>query len=214
MNTTIKRPANTNIKLPTNTKLLESQDKQRREELHRLLDQELIDELGFCRPMLTGTIVPDDARAGFYIGSAFHKVTRTDWATWCYKRAIYQYPTHETLELVAKLTASANHALEIGAGNGHLGRLLGVRMSDSGIQDTPEYVAYYKTLGQEGTKPPSCVERLEALEAVRRYNPTTVIGAWITHKWKQLMVSGHINGVEEEAILAHPSVETYIHLGN
>lgn len=166
------------------------------------LDQLLLTEEGFCRPVPAASIT--------------NNILRMDWIAWCYRHAIYQYPTLETINVLQGLTYMypPEDILEIGAGNGHVGKLLGCRMTDSGIQDTHSYRKYYKSLGQSATCPPPCVERIEAIAAVRKYKPRAVIGCWITHAWKDGMRTGHLNGVEEELILAEPSVVKYIHLGN
>lgn len=130
---------------------------------------------------------------------------------WCVKRGVYQYPTEELLEWLSQQTAG-RRAIEICAGNGAIGRALGIVTTDSYMQTTPEIADYYNSLGQTPIMPPPDVLKLDANEAVERYEPDVVIGAWVTELWQPGDRMGSVWGVDELAILNR--VATYIHIGN
>lgn len=119
---------------------------------------------------------------------------------WCVKRGVYQYPTEELLEWLSQQTAG-RRAIEICAGNGAIGRALGIVTTDSYMQTTPEIADYYNSLGQTPIMPPPDVLKLDANEAVERYEPDVVIGAWVTELWQPGDRMGSVWGVDELAIL-------------
>lgn len=123
---------------------------------------------------------------------------------------IYVLPTLELIEwLKVNIIGSA---IEIGAGNGAIGRALGVPITDSKLQDSPEIKAFYEAFNQPTMKYPGDVEQMDAIEAIDKYSPDTVIGAFITHKFKPGMENGNMFGVEEELVLK--KVKKYINIGN
>lgn len=132
-------------------------------------------------------------------------------SAWCVRRSRYLVPTSE---LIGWLTEQigGRHAIEIGAGMGDLGRALMIPMTDSYIQTSPALRDYYALLGQPIVSPPESVIRLEALDAVAKFKPRVVIGAWITQLYRDGDAEGSAFGVDEETIIEQ--VETYIHIGN
>ena len=132
--------------------------------------------------------------------------------SYCCVHAIYQIPTLELLEWLDAEIPDKQNALEIGAGHGDLGRILGIHSTDSHIHTRPEIRAWYAAGGQKTTIPLPRVEKLDANAAVTKYNPTIVFGSWIT----QYGLDGRASmyGVHEWEILRHPSVRRYIIIGN
>ena len=124
--------------------------------------------------------------------------------------ARYVFPTVELIDWLRQRIGT-RRALEIGAGQGDLGRLLGIPMVDNFCQQRPEVKAYYAAFHQVPTFPPVEVERMDAVEAVKKYRPQVVIGAFITHKFRG-GAAGNEHGPVEEDIIAN--CETYIHIGN
>jgi hypothetical protein len=143
-----------------------------------------------------------------------------DWMTlrlWCHHRAYYSLPTSETVERLRAIIGDRD-AIEVGAGNGVYGRALGIPMTDSWCQTLPDVALMYMMSRQPTIKYPADVERLDAVAAVRKYNPKVVVGAWVTH-WIDPNLppppgGGNMYGLREDLILDHPSVETYIVVGN
>lgn len=123
---------------------------------------------------------------------------------------IYVMPTSELIEWLAQNIIG--NAIEIGAGNGAIARTLGIPITDSRMQEDPDVAFYYQQLKQPTIKYPDDVEKLNYTNAIKKYNPDTVIGAYITHKWRDDLQSGNYKGVREEEILK--KVKRYINIGN
>jgi hypothetical protein len=130
---------------------------------------------------------------------------------WCVKRAVYQYPTEELIDFLRQQIAG-RRAIEVCAGNGAIGRALGIPMTDSYMQLIPAIRAYYKALKQAVIAPPPDVQKFTANEAVKHFKPEVVIGAWVTELYQEGKSDGSEFGVDEMEILK--SVKTYIHVGN
>lgn len=134
---------------------------------------------------------------------------------WCYANARYGLVT---TELVAWLRTiiDGRHAIEVGAGCGDLGFHLGIHMTDSSVQTSPEMRALYAILGQRVTVPPVDVERLDAAQAVAKHRPQVVVASWLTQRYQPgdrgRRTGSSIYGVDECALIE--SVETYVHIGN
>lgn len=124
--------------------------------------------------------------------------------------ARYVFPT---VELVDWLRARIGNrtAIEIGAGQGDLGIRLGVKMTDNYCQTIPLVTMYYQMLRQRPTQPPKDVERLDALEAIKKYKPQVVFGGFITHRFIGGNTGNQFGPIEEE-ILAN--CQEYIMIGN
>jgi hypothetical protein len=134
---------------------------------------------------------------------------------WCHRHGFYGLPT---TELVAWLRRQIDgrRALEIGAGNGSLGRALGIDAVDNHSQTWPAVALHYASLGQPVVRYGPNVEREDALEAVRRRRPQVVIGQWVTQYADPLLSpppgGGAPYGIREIDLIAE--VETYIVVGN
>lgn len=131
---------------------------------------------------------------------------------WAHQNSVYVFPTDE---LVAWLRAEigTDSAIEIGAGNGGIATALGIPATDSWVQvDDPEIRAQFAVAQHPVSHPGSHVHKLDALAAIDRYKPHTVIGAYVTHKWRPGEELGFVYGVEEEEVLRR--VKQYIVIGN
>ena len=93
----------------------------------------------------------------------------------CLKYGFYQIITQELVDFISPLIANKK-AIEIGAGNGALGRALNIPLTDSYFQNTPEAMAMYMALQQPTVKYPSDVNKLTAMEAIEKFKPEVVIG--------------------------------------
>lgn len=98
--------------------------------------------------------------------------------------AQYFLPTLESILFIDRLISDVpkKDCLEIGAGNGWLGFLLGIRMTDNYNQTKPEIKQMYDNAGQPVIKYGADVEKIEAVDAAKKYLPHTIIGSWITEK--------------------------------
>jgi hypothetical protein len=136
--------------------------------------------------------------------------TRQEIDYFLFKHGIYVLPTRELIQWLRENIKGS--AIEIGAGNGAIGRALGIPITDLKQQEDKEMQLYYLSAGQIPITYPPDVETLEALDAVRKYKPNTVIGAYITAKWKPGMDKGNIYGPDVELMM--PMIDKYIMIGN
>lgn len=130
-----------------------------------------------------------------------------------HKHAMYCIPTAELIEYLDRRIGNRD-ALEIGAGNGIVGRALGIRMTDSHQQAMPKYKELYHMSGQPVIKYGKDVLKMDALEAVKRFKPDVVIGCWVTHLWREAegWRGGNEVGVDETKLIKR--VDEYIVVGN
>ena len=122
---------------------------------------------------------------------------------------IYVLPTKELIDKLRELT-SGFKTIEIGAGSGNIGRNLGVRMTDSYLQDRKDIKFYYEVHGQPVIKYPKEVWMAEALNAVWSLKPDCVFGCYVTHYSEE--GPGSSWGVRFDKIL--PKVKRLILVGN
>lgn len=130
-----------------------------------------------------------------------------------HKKGIYCFPT---LELADWLTQNfdINNMIEIGSGNGALARHLKIPATDSKLMQDSAISALYTLMGQPVTKYPDDVIKLDAIQAIEKYKPKTVLGCWVTHKYSEDDPDreGNMYGVDETWVLQH--VDQYIIVGN
>lgn len=138
--------------------------------------------------------------------------TQNQISLFCHKHGIYQIPTKELIKFI-KSHIGEDSAIEIGSGNGCIGRALGIRMTDNKMQDIPEIKAHYQMMGQPTVNYGSDVEKIDGISAILKYKPKVVVACWVTQKWKPGMEEGNALGVDEELIFKN-GVEKYIFIGN
>ena len=160
------------------------------------LDELLLDEQGRLR------IVPS---------SVYEGLNWDELRLWMHHRAVYGLPTTELIEYLTGLIGDRT-AIEIGAGNGCFGRALDIPMTDSFTQRDPEVAFLYQIQGQPTVDYGSDVEKLEALEAVKKYRPQVVFGSWVTQWSPGPHHPGSAWGIREDQLLE--LVETYIVFGS
>ena len=124
----------------------------------------------------------------------------------------YVVPTEELIDYLDKLIGEES-AIEICAGNGFIGRELGIPVTDSyQQQDDKESVLFYKLAGQPTIKYPKDVIKLEANKAVDRFRPHTVLACYATHKWRYDSMSGNDKGVDFRKLIR--KIKRLILVGN
>lgn len=142
----------------------------------------------------------------------FNKYTPEELRLFCHQYARYGLPTVELIKTLLDLINNRS-CIEIGAGHGDIGYHLKIHMTDSKIQQTDEVKSIYKLMGQPIIQYPEDVEKIEALSAVKKYQPKVVIGSWITpYSPKKVLHGSSPYGVMDNEILS--LVETYIMIGN
>lgn len=130
----------------------------------------------------------------------------------CVMHGFYSIPTVELVEWLRERIAGLT-ALEVGSGNGVLAEALGIRATDSRQQSRAEIKAYYTALRQAPVSYGTNVECFTAKEAVGKYKPDVVLGAWVTHKYNpsEHWREGNRDGLDEVAIVCRAD---YINIGH
>jgi hypothetical protein len=142
--------------------------------------------------------------------SYYNNLSKDSLRYFMYIHGIYVLPTIELINFLKENIVEKT--IEIGSGLGCIGRSLNIPKTDSKLQDEPEIKAYYKLVNQPTINYPNDIEKLDAISAIDKYSPDTVIGAFITHKYREDLKSGNMYGVEEEKILE--KTKLYINIGN
>ncbi len=127
-------------------------------------------------------------------------------SVFCHKYAFYQIPTTELIDFLRNEIGELK-AIEIGAGNGSIGRSLGIPITDNKLQERPDVKISYKAMGQPTITYPSDIIKLGGNVAVERMKPDVVIASWVTGK-----DIGNYYGIHETKIIK--SIKKYIHIGN
>jgi hypothetical protein len=80
--------------------------------------------------------------------------------------------------------------------------------------ETDEIKVIYAMMRQPVTVYPNDIQKFDAISAVEKFKPKTVIGCWITHKYREEEHEreGNMYGVDEELMLQ--KINTYIMIGN
>lgn len=157
----------------------------------------LEDEQGRLRP-----VAADDIR----------RIKPTVLSWYALTRGVYGLATFELLDRLRGLLPE--NTIEVGAGNGVFGRALGLRMTDSHVQETDKYLEVYRAAKQPRVRYGADVERKDGLTAVRDYKPDAVFGSWVTHKYRpeRHELGGNEDGIDELALCR--KVETFVLYGN
>lgn len=134
---------------------------------------------------------------------------------WCHLNARYGLPTIELVAWLQKRIAGRN-AIEIGSGSGDLAFHLSIPATDNKLQKRRSIQAYYQTIRQPIIRYPKFVRNLDALDAVKEYQPDVVVASWVT-EWIDPSLppppsGGNVWGVKEDEILAIGC--EYILIGN
>lgn len=141
-----------------------------------------------------------DGRLIAHPAKIFEKIKQENLAYWCNRRGVYSLPTQEMISFI-KEEIGSNKAIEIGAGAGILGRELGIPQTDSKLQENPDIRRAYQAMGQPVIHYPDDIEKLEALDAIKKYEPDIVVAAWVTQKGGPNIPQSNSWGVNESKIL-------------
>ncbi len=130
---------------------------------------------------------------------------------WCLRNAVCQIPVQELIDWLRDAIGDKS-AIEICAGRSCLGRPLGIPMTDSYFQVGAYAAPFYEAFQQPPIVPPNDVEKLTSNDAVKKYKPQVVVGAWVTQVGDGRDGASNPFGTDEEAILNTGAI--YIHIGN
>lgn len=133
----------------------------------------------------------------------------------CHFKARYLLPTQELVDFLKTELIGSRSAIEIGSGSGDLAQHLEIPATDNYCQTFPDVKRFYETIRQPTITYGQNVERIEALEAIDKYKPDVVIGAWVT-QWIDKHEppppsGGSIHGIKEDELLK--KVNKYIVIG-
>lgn len=131
---------------------------------------------------------------------------------------LYTFPTQELVDwLHAEIDddpdLNPHTAIEICCGTGWLGRSLGIPITDSRLQERPDIRQSYIAKMAVPISYPDDVEQLDALSAIRKYEPEYVIASYCTHLYGTgSLKSGNAFGVDTRWVRSH--CRRFYHIGN
>lgn len=131
----------------------------------RVIGPEVSDE-EVCR-----TVLDEDGYIRELPASEWRKFEWDSVVKFMHNYPVYVLPTTELLDVLDDLTADYEKTIEIGAGTRSIGRLLGIKMTDSHLQADKKVQLLYALHGQPVIKYPPDVVKLDALTACRRFKP-------------------------------------------
>jgi hypothetical protein len=158
-------------------------------------------------------LVTDDS--GQFIVRSYEEVERFSCQTimaFCVTYGIYCFPTKELIDFLRGIIHDSK-VIEVGSGNGIISRELGIKGTDN-FEQRGSRADLYEVMHQKPVTYGKHVEFYDAIDAVRRYKPDTVIASWLTHQYNpnERSRGGNMTGPKEEKILER--VKTYIFVGN
>lgn len=157
-------------------------------------------------------LLQDDDRIKLLSYKEYLSYPWEDLRFFCHEYARYGIPTIELISFLRGIMSNKS-VIEIGAGAGDFGYHLGISMTDNRMQEDPAIIDIYKGTKQPVIKYPMDVEKLDALDAVKKYKPEIVFASWVTtYSPKQTSYGSSPYGVKEKEIL--DLVDTYILVGN
>ncbi|HEV8364577.1 MAG TPA: hypothetical protein VGQ52_13765 [Gemmatimonadaceae bacterium] len=164
-------------------------------------------------------IAPDvldaDGRIKIMPASYYAGTTRPERTLFCVRHGVYGLHTQELVDFLRELVEMyAGSAIEIGAGNGVLADALGIPATDNHMQERKDIHRLYKLAQQEPVRYGANVQRLDAITAIRCYQPRLVIGSWITHLYRpeHHARGGNMYAPDEREILRN--CEAYVMIYN
>lgn len=164
---------------------------------------------------VAGILLDQDGYLKPFSSAFYSRIPSDTLRLFCHFYGRYGLPTWELIEWLKSFIGDRS-AIEIGAGCGDLGHLLGIPMTDNYCQEWPDVKLFYEAAQQPCIKYGTAVEEIDSLDAVRKYQPDIVIGQWVTH-WIDPNLpppkgGGSMYGIKEDLILKE--CKTYIMIGN
>ena len=157
---------------------------------------------------LNDILRPDENRFNIPKSSELDAFSQDTISALCVHYGMYLVPTVELVEYLQNIIDPAD-TIEVGSGCGLLGTALGIRMTDNRMQERPEIQEYLRAAKQRPVQYHPDVEKIDAVSAVKKYEPKTVLAAWVSDPQ-----SGNMYGPREVEFFDTPSVERYILIGH
>lgn len=160
---------------------------------------------------------------------SFDEIGKWGWnivRSWMHWYGVYTLPTTELNDYIFKKffpedewpdDRMDNEVVEVAAGYGMLGRMLGIKMTDSYVQQKNKLVSqYYDLNGQPRINYPPDVIRMEANKVPVVYHPHTIIGSYVTWGNKNFDVCMLLGASEHGPIVEdlYEKVNRIILIGN
>lgn len=129
------------------------------------------------------------------------------------RNALYGIHTQELVGWL-KERIEPSSTIEIGAGNGVLSKALGVRAVDNYQQVMPMIKKAYDMAQQPVISYGDNVLKVDANKAVKKLEPKTIVGSWITERYDERYHSygGNMLGPIQADLMKH--ARTYYMIGN
>lgn len=131
---------------------------------------------------------------------------------------LYTFPTVELTDwLRGEIDDDPDYephtAIEICCGTGWIGRTLNIPITDSRMQEREDIRQSYLAQGAMPINYPMDVEPMDALSAIRKYEPEYVIASYCTHLYGTgSLKSGNAFGVDTRWVRSH--CHRFYHIGN
>jgi len=162
---------------------------------------------------LESLVIAEDGSLNVVPAATYEPFDQDLISLFCVRHGYYCLPTTELIDFLDK-KIDGRKAIEIGAGNGSVGRALGIITTDNFQQEMPKYKMIYETMQQATVPYGPDVKPMDAITAVKRLKPKVVIGCWVTHQYdpRHHERGGNEIGIREEWILNN--CQEYIFVGN
>jgi len=144
--------------------------------------------------------------------SYYEALSTNELAFFAWKHAFYTVPTIELITFLKEQIGEEKNVLEIGAGNGFLGKALNIKCTDNKMQDDPIVKLSYRTTNQPTIIYGANVEKIDAESAVKKYHPNIVIASWVTQKYSKFKEIGNPYGPDLREIVKN--CQKFIFIGN
>jgi len=172
-------------------------------------------EMEYIHNMQLPNIPLENGHFPLWPAAKIDEIDRLEFRLWCNKYARYGIPTLELIEWLNK-EYGHNQMIEIGSGAGDFAYHLDIPGTDNKCQSWPEVKELYELVRQQVVIYPEEIETLDALDAIKRYQPEVVFGSWLT-QWIDPNLppppgGGNVFGIKEDEILK--TGVTYVLLGN
>ena len=142
----------------------------------------------------------------------YRSCTSVERQMFCVRHGFYLLPTTELITWLSDFFNPSMVVVETAAGNGALGRALGIPSTDNFMQTWPEIKQMYEGMQQTPVQYGDNVLNFSANQ-VAETQPHLIIAAWQTHRFNEQEPwrGGNVYGVDEGHIIANSA---YIHIGN
>jgi len=128
---------------------------------------------------ISSQVLQEDGKLRLFPSKKWRDFEWNDFRAFCHDKARYGIPTYE-LHLMIHAIINGRDCIEIGAGAGDFGHHLRIHMTDSRQQEMPYVKAAYEAMHQPVIQYPDDVEKLDAIDAIQKYEPKVVFASWIT----------------------------------